>query len=156
MRPQAELFYATLTLGFVWVSLSHKWLPDGVRNVLFYAVLLLELVLIVAAWRFSINGRKAKDIALWRRRAALLGAIFNTTVLATPVASLLYMIFYPFLELRLGLPMLDGEKMILVCLIFSLCGFLAGILAPPPSRLVVAVSALIMAMTLLSIPLGVL
>jgi len=79
---------------------------------------------------------------------ALLGAIANTTAFAIPVGSLLFMMFYP--------AIIDGEKMIMACLVFSLCGVIAGILSPARSRFATTLGSLIIALLILSIPMGVL
>ena len=87
---------------------------------------------------------------------ALLGVIANTTAFAIPLVSLVYMIFYPSIALRMRLPMIDGEKMVLACLVFSLCGLIAGILAAGRSRFAISLGNLIIALLVLAIPMGVL
>ena len=155
MRLSQEPLYALLTVTFVWVSLFGHWLPM-IHSILFIVVLLLEIAMIVAGWWGWIKNRRAEDVARWRQRVGLSGVVANTTALAIPFGSLLYMMFYPFIHVGVRLPMIDAQWMVLACLVFSLCGFVAGILAPPRSRFATALGGLIIASIVLSIPMGVL
>jgi hypothetical protein len=119
-------------------------------------VLLLEIAMIVAGWWYCIKNRKANGVANWRKRIALLGVTANTTAFAIPVVSLAYMILYPSIALRVRLPMIDGEKMVLACLVFSFSGLIAGILAPAGSRFATTLGSLIIALLVLAIPMGIL
>jgi hypothetical protein len=143
-----------LILAFVYVSLFNHHIPVAIQGVLFYIVLLLEVALIAAGWWYCFRNRKANGVAVWRKRTALLAVIANTTALAFPLGSLLYMIFYPSLGLPLHLPMIDGEKMVLACLVFSLCGLIAGILSPARIRFATTLGSLTIALLVLAIPMG--
>jgi hypothetical protein len=138
------------------VSLFCHHTPLAIQSVLFFGVLLLEIAMIAAGWWYCIKNRRANGVANWRKRIALLGVMANTTVFAIPVVSLVYMIFYPSIALRMRLPMIDGEKMVLACLVFSLCGLIAGILAPARSRFATALGSLIIALLVLAIAMGIL
>jgi uncharacterized iron-regulated membrane protein len=148
--------FALLIGVFVRASLFGHWLPVPVQSTLFFIVLLLEVALIVAGWWLWAKSRNVEDIARWRKRVGLAGIVANTTALLIPVVSLLYMICYPFIRVGVRLPMIDGEWMILICLIFSLCGLIGGILAPPRSRFATALGGLIISLMILSIPIGIL
>lgn len=155
MRSKTSPLFAVLIVAFVYVSLFSHRIPVPIQSTLFFAVLLLEIALIVAGWWYCIRNRKANRPS-WRKRMALLGVIANTTAFAIPLVSLVYMIFYPSIALRMRLPMIDGEKMVLACLVFSLCGLIAGILAPGRSRFAISLGNLIIALLVLAIPMGVL
>ena len=156
MRLARELVLALLIGAFVRASLFGHWLPASIQSILFYIVLLLEVALIIAGWWFWAKSRNVEDVAPWRKRVGLVGIVANTMALLIPVLSLLYMICYPFIRIGLRLPMIDGEWMILICLIFSLCGLIGGILAPPRSRFATALGGLIISLMILSIPIGIL
>lgn len=156
MRFNREVLFALLVLGFVWASLFGHWLPIPVQSFLFIVVLLLEGALIVAGWCYWMKSRNAESIPRWRKRLGLLGVIANTTALAIPVASLLYMMRCPFIGVGVHLPMIDPQWMILACLMFSLCGLIAGLLGPPRSRFATALGCLIIASIILSVPMGIL
>lgn len=156
VRPKKEFLYAMLLIGFVWTSLFGHWLPMPIRSVLFVVVLVLEIAMIVAGWWCCIKSRKAEDVARWRKGVGFLGVLANTTALAIPVGSLLYMMYYPFILGSVNLPMINAQLMVLTCLVFSLCGVIAGILAPPRSRFATALGGLIIGSVVLSIPMGVL
>jgi hypothetical protein len=156
MRSSRELLYALLIVTFVSVSLFGHWLPLRIQNISFVAVLLLEIAMIVAGWWGWIKNRKAEDVARWRQRVGLLGVVANTTALAIPLGSLLYMMFYPFIRIGVSLPMVDAQRMVWACLMCALCGLIAGILAPPRSRFATALGGLIIGSIVLSIPMGVL
>ena len=87
---------------------------------------------------------------------ALIGVIANTAAFVIPFGTFLYGVFYLSSRLRVRLPMIDGEKMILASLAFSFCGFIAGTLAPPRSRFATSLGSLIIALLILAIPVGVL
>jgi hypothetical protein len=156
MRSSRELLYALLVVAFVWASLFGHWLPTPIQSIFFVVVLLLEIAMIVAGWWGWIKNRRAEDVARWRQRVGLLGVVANTTALAIPVGSLLYMMFYPFIRVGVRLPMIDAQRTVLACLVFSLFGFIAGILSPPHSRFATALGGLIIASVVLSVPMGVL
>ena len=156
VRSKAAPLFAVVIVAFAYVSLFFRHLPVSIQNVLFFVVLLLEIALIAAGWWYCIRDRKANGMANWRKKMALLGVVANTTAFAIPVVSLVYMVFYPFFGLLLHTPMVDGEKMVLACLVFSLCGLIAGLLAPPRSRFATALGSLIIALMVLAIPMGVL
>jgi hypothetical protein len=156
VRSKAAPLFAVLIVAFVYMSLFCRRIPPSIQSALFFVVLLLEIAMIAAGWWFYIKNRKANGVANWRKRIALLGVMANTTAFAIPVVSLVYMIFYPYIALRLRLPMIDGEKMVLACLVFSLCGLIAGILAPARSRFATALGSLIIALLVLAIPMGIL
>src|SRR5580692_11113531 len=130
VRSKAAPLFAVLIVAFVYVSLFCHRIPLPIQSTLFFGVLLLEI--------------------------ALIAVVANTTAFAIPVVSLVYMIFYPAIGLRMRLPMIDGEKMVVACLVFSLCGFIAGILAPARSRFATALGSLIIALLVLAIPMGIL
>lgn len=156
MRFNRELLFAMLVVGFVWASLFGHWLPIPIQSFLFIVVLLLEGALIVAGWWCWIKTRNAESVARWRKRVGLLGVVANTTALAIPVVSLAYMMHYPFIRIGVHLPMINPQWMVLTCLMFALCGLIAGILAPPRSRFATALGGLIIASIILSIPMGIL
>ena len=147
--------YALLIVTFVWESFFGHWLPT-IHSILFVVVLLLEIAMIVAGWWGWIKNRRASNVARWRQRVGLSGLVANTTALAIPIGSLLYMMFYPFVRVGVRLPMIDAQWMVLACLVFSVCGLVAGILAPPRSRFATTLGGLIIASIVLSIPMGVL
>ena len=157
MRSKAAPLFAALILAFAYLSLFFsRRTPVMIQNVLFLVALVLELVMIVAGWWYCFQDRKANDIPIWRRRIGWAAVTANTTALAIPVGSLVYMIFYPAIGLRMNLPMIDADKMMLACLACSLGGLIAGILAPERTRFATSVGSLIMAMLVLAIPMGVL
>ncbi len=156
MRSKAAPLLAVLVVAFVYVSLFSHRIPVPIQSILFFVVLLLEIAMIAAGWWYCIKNRKDQGVHSWRKRMALLGVMANTTAFAIPLLSLVYVIFYPSIALRMRLPMIDGEKMVLACLVFSLCGLIAGILAPGRSRFAIALGNLIIALLVLAIPMGVL
>jgi hypothetical protein len=156
VRLARELVFALLIGIFVRASLFGHWLPVPIQSILFYIVLLLEVTLIIAGWWLWAKSRKVEDVARWRKRVGLVAIIANTMALVIPVLSLLYMICYPFIRVGVRLPMIDGELMISICLIFSLCGLIGGILAPPRSRFATALAGLIISMMIVAIPIGIL
>jgi hypothetical protein len=87
---------------------------------------------------------------------ALLGAIANTTAFLIPVGSLAYMMFYPVIAQYTHTGMVSAESKTGACLVFSLCGVVAGILSPGRSRFATTLGSLIIALLVLSIPIGVL
>lgn len=127
-----------------------------ISNILFFMVVLLEVVMIAAGWWYCFQDRKANDIAIWRKRIAWAAVVANTTAFTLPIGSLLYMIFYPAIGLRMHLPMIDADTMVLACLGCSFCGLIAGILAPARSRFATTLGSLIIAMLVVAIPMGVL
>jgi hypothetical protein len=154
MRSLRELVYALLIVAFVWVSLFGHWLPIPIQSILFVMVLFLEIAMIIGGWWGWNKSRKAEDVARWRKRVGLFGAAANTLALAIPLASLLYMMYYPFIRVGVHLPMIDGRRVVLTCLAFGICGLIAGILAPPRGRFATALGGLIIASLVLSIPMG--
>jgi hypothetical protein len=156
VRSKAAPLFALLIVAFVYVSLFCHRIPVPIQSTLFFAVVLLEIAMIAAGWWYYVKNRWANGVANWRKRIALLGVMANTTAFAIPVVSLVYMIFYPSIALRMRLPMIDGEKMVLACLVFSLCGLIAGILGPARSRFATALGSLIIALLVLAIPMGIL
>jgi hypothetical protein len=156
VRSKAAPLFAVLIVAFVYVSLFCHRIPLPIQSTLFFGVLLLEIALIAAGWWYCIKNHRANGVANWRKRIALIAVVANTTAFAIPVVSLVYMIFYPAIGLRMRLPMIDGEKMVVACLVFSLCGFIAGILAPARSRFATALGSLIIALLVLAIPMGIL
>ena len=64
------------------------------------------------------------------------------------------MMYYPFIRIGVRLLMVDAQRMMLLVLVFSLTGLIAGILAPPRSRFATAVGGLIIGSLVLSIPIG--
>jgi hypothetical protein len=159
VRSSRELMFALLVVAFVWASLfGRHWLPVPIQSLLFVVVLLLAGAMIAASWWCWIKSRSAESVASWRKKVGLLGVIANTTALAIPLGSLLYMVYcpFPFIRVRVHLPMIDAEKMVLTCLVFSLCGLIAGILSPPRSRFATALGGLIIGSIILSIPMGIL
>ena len=156
MRSKAAPLFGVFIVAFVYVSLFCRRIPTGIQSFLFFVVVLLEIVMIAAGWWYCLEDRKANGVANWRRRFALVGVIANTTAFAIPVVSLVYMISYPWAASRMRLPMIDGEKMLIASLAFSLCGFMAGILAPTRSRVATAVGSLIIALLVLAIPMAIL
>ncbi len=156
MRSRTAPLFAMLVVAFVYVSLFSHRIPVPIQSILFFGVLLLEIVMIAAGWWYCIRNRKANSVPTWRKRMALVGVMANTTAFAIPLVSLLYMIFYPFIALRMRLPMVDGEEMVLASLVFSLLGLIAGILAPGRSRFAITLGNLIIALLVLAIPVAVL
>ncbi|MGA8619844.1 MAG: hypothetical protein WB660_15160 [Candidatus Sulfotelmatobacter sp.] len=119
-------------------------------------VLFLEGAMIVAGWWGWIKSPNAETVERWRIRFGLLGVVANTTALAIPFGSLLYMMYYPLIRVRAHLPMVDAQRMVLACLGFSLCGLISGALSPPRSRLATVLGGLIIGSIVLSIPMGIL
>ena len=156
VRSKAALLFGVFIVAFVYVSLFCHRIPIGIQSALFFLVVLLEILIIAAGWQYCLEDRKTNGVANWRRRFALLGVMANTTAFAFPVMSIVYMIFYPSAAGRMRLPMINGKKMVIACLVFSLCGFMAGILAPARSRVATAVGSLIIALLVLAIPMGIL
>lgn len=95
-------------------------------------------------------------LAVWRKRMSLIGVISNTLAFAVPFASIVYMILYPWIGLRIHLPMIDADIMLYACLVFSLCGIITGIFSPPRSRFLITLGSIIIALLVISIPMGVL
>jgi hypothetical protein len=62
----------------------------------------------------------------------------------------------PAIGLRMHLPMIHADKMMLVCFGCSFCGLIAGILAPARGRFATTLGSLIIAMLIVAIPMGVL
>jgi len=143
-------------VAFVWVSLFDHRIPASIQSVLFFAVLLLELLLIGAGWRYFVRNNKTTSIVAWRKRTAFIAVLANTIAFAIPLGALLYMISYPSIGLRMGLPMVNGEKMILGCLAFSVLGVVAGILSPAKSRFASVLGNVIIALLVLAIPMAIL
>ena len=156
MRSKKEPLYALLLVGFVWGALFSRWLPTPLQSVLLVIVLLLGMAMIVAGWWGWIMSRTAEGIPHWRKRVGLLGVVANTTALAVPLGSLLYMIYCPFLRVGVRLPMVNTQWMGLTVLGLSLSGLIAGIFAPPRSRFATALGGLIIGSIVLSIPMGIL
>ncbi len=154
-RSQAVVLFVT-TLILVYVSLFFRRIPVPIQSALFLGVLLLEISMIAAGWWYCIKNWKANSVAKWRRRIALVGAVANTTAFAIPVLSLVYMIFYPVIAHYTHTPMINSEKMILACLVCSLCGVIAGIFSPARSRFATTLGSLVIALLILAIPAGVL
>jgi len=154
-RPQAALLFAAAVI-LVYVSLFFRRIPIPIQSALFFGVLLLEIAMIIAGWWFCFKNHKADGVANWRRRMAMLGAIANTNAFAIPVGSLVYMMFYPTIARHTHTPMINADKMILACLVFSLCGVVAGSLSPERSRFATTLGSLIIALLILAIPMGVL
>lgn len=154
-RFKAPILFVLL-LAFAYVSVAHNILPRTVQDALFFVVLLIELGLIAAGWRFYLQNRKKADIVAWRKWMSLIGVIANMLAFAVPFASIVYMIVYPWVGLRMNLPMIDADIMVDACLIFSLGGLIAGILSPPRSRFAITLGSLIIALLVVSIPMGVL
>lgn len=86
----------------------------------------------------------------------MVGFFANTTAFATPIGSLLYMMFYPFLRARVRLPMVDAQILVLSVLVLSVSGLVAGIFAPARIRFATVVGALVIGSIVLSIPIGIL
>jgi hypothetical protein len=126
-----QVVLAALIVAVVWGSLFLRSLPMMLQNVLFVAVLLLELGMIAAGWWTWTKSRKVKEVPQWQKRAGLLGILGNTMALATPVAALLYMMYYPFIRVPMRLPTINAESLMLTCLTCALCGVVGGIFAPP-------------------------
>jgi len=66
------------------------------------------------------------------------------------------MILYPWTGLQMHLPMIDTDIMLDACLIFSLGGVIAGIFSPPRSRFAITLGSVIIALLVISFPMGVL
>jgi hypothetical protein len=156
IRRFKTLLLGVVVLIFVYVSLFFRRIPIPIQSALFYLVLLLEIAMIVAGWWYCIRNKRADGVPNWRKRMALLGAIANTTAFVIPVGSLVYMMFYPAIARHLHTLMIDAETMIGACLVFSLCGVIAGILSPGRCRFATTVGSLIIALLILAIPIGVL
>jgi hypothetical protein len=97
VRSKRQLLFAVLIVGFVWASLRGHWLPMPIQSTLFIIVLFLELGMIVAGWWCWNKARSAENVARWRKTVGLVGIAANTTALAVPIGSLLYMMYYPFI-----------------------------------------------------------
>ena len=156
VRSKAAPLFAVLAAAFVYLSLFSHRIPVPIQSILFFVVLLLEIAMIAAGWWYCIKNQKANGVPNWRRWMALLGIIANTIAFSIPVGSLVYMIFYPAIARYTHTPMIDAEKMILACLVFSLCGVIAGILSPAGSRFAVTTGSLTIALLVLALPMGVL
>jgi hypothetical protein len=149
-----QVVLAAVIVAFVWGSLSLRSLPTMLQTVLFVAVLFLELGMIAAGWWTWTKSRKVKEVPVWQKRAGLLGILGNTMALATPVAALFYMMYYPFIRVPMSLPTVKIESLMLICLLCALCGFVGGIFAPPRSRFVTALGGLVIASIMIGIPKG--
>ena len=143
----ALLFVAALI--FVYVSLFVSRIPVPIQDVLFFVVLFLEIAMIGAGWWYGIKNQKDIGVAGWRKRVALLEAIANTNAFAIPAGYLIYT-SYPQRH------MVTWENATLACLVFSLCGVIAGVLSPPRSRFATTLGSLIVALLILAIPVGIL
>ena len=156
MRSAKAPLFAVLILVVAGVSLFNHRIPVLIQSALFFGVLFLEIALIAAGWWYCIRNWKAEGVAKWRKRMALVGVAANTIAFAIPLGSLVFMMFYPFFGRITHLPMIDGDKMVLGCLIFAVGGVIAGMLAPPRSRFATSLGSLIIALIVLAIPMGVL
>ena len=154
-RPKAILVFASVVI-LVYLSLFSRRIPVKIQDALFFAIVLLEIAMIIAGWWHSIKNRRTNDAPNWRKCMALLGVIANTTAFAIPVGSLIYMMFYPMIASHTHTPMIDGEKMIVVSLVFSLCGVFAGIVSPARSRFAITLGSVIIMLLILSIPIAIL
>ena len=152
MRTAKELLLSVAVIVFAWVSLTNRRLPIQVQDFLFFVVLALEIGLIVLGWWSWKKGRGALDGSRWRRGIGFAGIVSNTVAFGIP----LFLILYPFPRQGSRLPMIDGEWMLNLSLVLALCGFVAGIFAPPKSRAVTALAGLILALMLVAIPRGIL
>lgn len=156
MRSKAAPPLAVLIVVFVYLSLFSHRIPEAIKGILFFVVLFLEIAMIAAGWRFCLKDGKATGVPDWRKRVALSGVVANTIAFAMPLLSLVYMIFYDSIARRAHLPMIDGDEMLLVSLLFSLCGLIAGFLSPGRSRFAIALGNVIIALLILAIPRAVL
>jgi len=64
------------------------------------------------------------------------------------------MVFYPFIGLKHGLPMINWLLGAPTCLAFSLLGFIADLLAPPRIRFATALGGLVVSSIIVAIPMG--
>ena len=82
MRSKSTPLFAALILAFAYLSLFFSLrTPGAIQNFLFFAVLLVEMVMIGAGWWYYLQVRSAAAAAIWRKRMALIGVIANTTAL---------------------------------------------------------------------------
>lgn len=154
MRSKSAPLFAALILAFAYVSLFFsRRTPVAIQNFLFFAVLLVEMVMIGAGWWYYRQVRSAADAAIWRKCMALIGVIANTTAFAIPFGDSLYSIS---IGVSSDLPTIDWNTVVLACLIFSLCGVVAGAMAPPRCRFATILGSIIMPLLVLAIPIAVL
>src|SRR5215469_1763166 len=153
MRSKASPLFAALILAFAYLSLvfARRTLVV-IQNVLFFAVLLLEMVMIGAGWWYYFQVRKVNDTATWRTQMALVGVIASTTAFAIPFGDIVYSIF---IGINSHLPTIDWNTVVRACLVFSLCGLVAGTMAPPRCRFAITLGSIIMPLLVLAIPTGV-
>lgn len=156
MTYKKEIPATLLALALVWACLSRHVFTARTRDILFFVVLLFEVVMLVAAWWSWSKTRKSEFVVRWRTTVGWIAAFANTLAFAVPLVSLVYMIFYPVSSLGLHLPLIDGEKMIVASLLLCVCGFAAALVGPSSTRFPTLVGSVTMAMILVSIPMGVL
>ena len=136
------------------LTLFGNWLPIPVQSVLFVTVLLLGLTMIVAGWRSWISSRRTEDVPRWRKGVGLVGLTSNT-LLAIPLASLLYRMHYPFLRAAVtGLSMADVHKIVTTSLVLSSSALIAGVFAAPRCRFAILLGSFIFGSVVLCIPVG--
>ena len=59
--------YGLMVLILVYASLFSHRIPVPIQNALFLAVLLLEIVLMLAGWWYCIKNKKANGVPSWRK-----------------------------------------------------------------------------------------
>ena len=86
-RFKAPILFVVL-LAVDYVSVAHNIGPRAVQDVLFFVVLLLEIMLIATGWHFYFQTRKMPEFAVWRKRMSLIGVIANTLAFAVSFVSI--------------------------------------------------------------------
>lgn len=90
MRSKPAPLFAVAILAFAYLSLIFLVTPHSfLENILFFAVVQVEVVMIAAGWWYCFQNRKANDIAIWRKRIAWVAVIANTSALGIPIVSLM-------------------------------------------------------------------
>jgi len=156
VRWARELLIAALVIAFVWTALFLRTLPNLARDILFFAVLLLALGMTVACWWAWARSRKTPSVPVWRVFAGLAGAVANTVAFVLPHGTVLYNMAFLSARVALPFPMVDWLAILPICLICSITGIVAGLLAPRASRLVISLTGVIVGTFAMAIPIGVL
>lgn len=154
MKSGKITLYALVLIVFYWVSLFGDWLPNAVESALFVIMLLLGFVMAVAGWWGWIKSRNAEGMPYWRKGIGLVGVTSNT-LLAIPLAPLLYRMRYPFPRVAVfGFSTGGMDRIVTTSLVLSLSALIAGIFAPPRCRFAILIGGLTIGSVLFSIPFG--
>jgi hypothetical protein len=156
MRSSKVRPYAIVVVVFFWASLCGHWLPNPnpVRSALFVITVLLGLVMIVTGWQGWVKSRNAEAVPYWRKGVGLAGVTSNT-LLAIPLATLLYRLHYPFsLVAVFGFTATEADRITRISLVLTLSALIAGIFADPRCRFAILIGGLAIGSVVLSIPFG--